>query len=212
MATHSSILGWEIPWTEERSLAGYSPWGHKESDMTEQLTLSLSLGIKAYVGVKDLACVRLRCDWSRSLGWGWGQDRVRVGSGIRVGRFGNHIPCGPAPRSLLPLGLVLPWGRLSQCRQEGPGPQGVLGALEARQLHLARDLPERDGASMTLRVGGGGSGLQREERERPPHRGGQMPSPSQPVASLEERALLLGLLLLLGIQRDRTGPLVYKGA
>ena len=22
----------------ERSLAGYSPWGHKESDMTEQLT------------------------------------------------------------------------------------------------------------------------------------------------------------------------------
>ena len=25
----------------QRSLAGYSPWGHKESDMTEQLTLSL---------------------------------------------------------------------------------------------------------------------------------------------------------------------------
>ena len=24
-----------------RSLAGYSPWGHKESDMTEQITLSL---------------------------------------------------------------------------------------------------------------------------------------------------------------------------
>ena len=24
-----------------RSLVGYSPWGHKESDMTEQLTLSL---------------------------------------------------------------------------------------------------------------------------------------------------------------------------
>ena len=27
----------------QRSLAGYSPWGHKESDTTEQLTLSLSL-------------------------------------------------------------------------------------------------------------------------------------------------------------------------
>ena len=26
MATHSSILAWEIPWTED--LAGYSPWGH----------------------------------------------------------------------------------------------------------------------------------------------------------------------------------------
>ena len=56
----------------QRRLVGYSPWGHKESDMPERLTLSLSLGIKAYVGVKDLVCVRLRCDWSRSLGWGWG--------------------------------------------------------------------------------------------------------------------------------------------
>ena len=37
MATHSSILAWRIPWTEE--LAGYSPWGRKESDTTEQLTL-----------------------------------------------------------------------------------------------------------------------------------------------------------------------------
>ena len=27
MATHSSILAWRIPWTEE---PGYSPWGHKE--------------------------------------------------------------------------------------------------------------------------------------------------------------------------------------
>ena len=27
MATHSSTLAWRIPWTEERSLAGYSPWG-----------------------------------------------------------------------------------------------------------------------------------------------------------------------------------------
>ena len=32
MATHSSILAWEIPWTE--SLAGYSPRGLKESDTT----------------------------------------------------------------------------------------------------------------------------------------------------------------------------------
>jgi len=27
-------LAWEIPWTE-RSLVGYSLWGHRESDMTE---------------------------------------------------------------------------------------------------------------------------------------------------------------------------------
>ena len=36
MAIHSSILAWEIPWTEEPG-GLYSPWGHKESDMTERL-------------------------------------------------------------------------------------------------------------------------------------------------------------------------------
>ena len=35
MTTHSSVLAWEIPW--QRSLAGYSPWGHKELGTTEQL-------------------------------------------------------------------------------------------------------------------------------------------------------------------------------
>ena len=34
MATHSSILAWKIPWTEEPG-GDYSPWGHKESDVTE---------------------------------------------------------------------------------------------------------------------------------------------------------------------------------
>ena len=34
MATLSSILAWEIPWGQ-RKLAGYSPWGVKESDITE---------------------------------------------------------------------------------------------------------------------------------------------------------------------------------
>ena len=40
MATHSGILAWRIPWTSvhECSLAGYSPEGRKESDMTGQLT------------------------------------------------------------------------------------------------------------------------------------------------------------------------------
>ena len=36
MATHSGILVWRIPWTEEPG-EGYSPWDHKESDTTEQL-------------------------------------------------------------------------------------------------------------------------------------------------------------------------------
>ena len=32
MATLSSILAWEISWTE--GLVGYSPWGDKEPDVT----------------------------------------------------------------------------------------------------------------------------------------------------------------------------------
>ena len=36
MANYSSILAWEIH--GERSLAGYSPWNHKELNMTEQHT------------------------------------------------------------------------------------------------------------------------------------------------------------------------------
>ena len=34
MASHSSTLAWKIPWT--KSLVGYSPWGHEESDTTER--------------------------------------------------------------------------------------------------------------------------------------------------------------------------------
>jgi len=46
MATHSSILSWEIPWTEE--LSGYSPWGQTQpsdykTDLTQPRTLSFPL-------------------------------------------------------------------------------------------------------------------------------------------------------------------------
>ena len=37
MAAHNGILAWRIPWTED--LAGYSPWGCKELDMTELWTV-----------------------------------------------------------------------------------------------------------------------------------------------------------------------------
>ena len=39
IAIHSSILAWRISSTEGPD--GYSPWGHKESNTTERLTLSL---------------------------------------------------------------------------------------------------------------------------------------------------------------------------
>ena len=47
MATHSSILIWEIPWTEEPGRL--QSWGRKELDTTERLThslVTLSRGVK----------------------------------------------------------------------------------------------------------------------------------------------------------------------
>ena len=41
MATHSSTLAWR-KFPGQRSLAGYSPWVHKELDMTGQLSPQLS--------------------------------------------------------------------------------------------------------------------------------------------------------------------------
>ena len=41
MAIHSSVLAWRIPMENphgQRSLVGYSPWGRKELDTTEQLS------------------------------------------------------------------------------------------------------------------------------------------------------------------------------
>ena len=41
MATHSSILAWRIPWTEE--LGGLQSMGRKESDTTERLHFHFQL-------------------------------------------------------------------------------------------------------------------------------------------------------------------------
>ena len=41
MATHSSILDWRIPWTEE--LGGLESTGRKESDTTERLRFHMTL-------------------------------------------------------------------------------------------------------------------------------------------------------------------------
>ena len=48
MATHSSILTWKIPWTEEPG--GYNLLSHKESDMIEQITLLFQTSAVLKVG------------------------------------------------------------------------------------------------------------------------------------------------------------------
>ena len=56
MATHSSILPGESH--GQRSLVGYSPWNHKESDMTEQLVRAHTQRVKIIKGKKWVVHVR----------------------------------------------------------------------------------------------------------------------------------------------------------
>ena len=66
MTTHSSILAWRIPWTEEPG--GYSPRGCKELDMTERLTL----GLPRWLSGKESTCQcrRYKFDpWIMKIPW-----------------------------------------------------------------------------------------------------------------------------------------------
>ena len=69
MATLSSSLAWRSPWTI------YSPWGRKESDRTEWLSLSLfkwTLGLPRWLSGKESTC---QCrgwgfnPWVRKIPW-----------------------------------------------------------------------------------------------------------------------------------------------
>ena len=40
LTTHSSLLSWRIPRTEEHG--GYSPWGRKESNIPERLNMHVT--------------------------------------------------------------------------------------------------------------------------------------------------------------------------
>ena len=59
--TQSSILAWRIP-MDRGSWQGYSPWGHKELDMTKQVTLSLwPVPVLPFVGTDTHLLSSLLC-------------------------------------------------------------------------------------------------------------------------------------------------------
>ena len=64
MATHSSILAWRIPWTEDPG--GYSPWGRKESDMTEQQ--SRNIGVHVFFSIMFFSGYMSNSGIARSYG------------------------------------------------------------------------------------------------------------------------------------------------
>ena len=64
MATHSSTLAWKTPWMKEPG--SYSPWGHKESETTEQLQFTSSLNTLAKLMLKILQA-RLHSTWTENF-------------------------------------------------------------------------------------------------------------------------------------------------
>ena len=65
MVTHSVFLPGGSH--EQRSLAGYSPWGHKELDTTERLTLRLSEIVQLRLGLE-------------STGWDANPTDIQIGT------------------------------------------------------------------------------------------------------------------------------------
>ena len=50
----SSVLVWTIPWI--RSLAGYRPWGHRESDTTEKLNTHMHTHARTHTCAHTRSC------------------------------------------------------------------------------------------------------------------------------------------------------------
>ena len=73
MTPHSSILIWEMPWTEEPG--GLSPWGCKESDTTEG-TEYTGVCVCVYLRVCVCVCVYLRVCVCVCCGCWWGTSVV----------------------------------------------------------------------------------------------------------------------------------------
>ena len=74
MATHSTILAWRIPWTEE--LGGLQSTGRKESDTTERLhfrVLTRKEQKEVSLGIRKILCINLerpsKCIYKNSLSW-----------------------------------------------------------------------------------------------------------------------------------------------
>ena len=68
MVPHSGTIDWEIPWTEDPGRL--HPWGHEESDMTEQLHFHFSLSCTGEGNGNPLQYSCLENPRDRGAWWG----------------------------------------------------------------------------------------------------------------------------------------------
>ena len=109
MATHSTILPGEFH--GQRSLEGYSPWGHKKSGTTEQLSPSPS-------DFSKLRCVCQAFFFSHQLFIGWGLPQ---GGSITLEEAApftkGNVPKGTQLNALISVTV--------QCKRRSPNPQNT---------------------------------------------------------------------------------------
>ena len=91
MVTHSSILSWKIPWTEE---PGGSPWGCQESDTTKHIAWKWLVFPGGPVA-KSLPAMQETWVWS--LGW---EDPLEEGMAIHSSFLAWRIPWTEEPGGL----------------------------------------------------------------------------------------------------------------
>ena len=98
MATHSSILPWKNPW--QKSLEGYSPWGCKEWDMTDWLTVHFRPQLIVPRLINSTEEIWLSTDMQRSANSP--EDGPEVSSEKRSNRFlwCSLYPATPAIQTL----------------------------------------------------------------------------------------------------------------
>ena len=138
MATHSSILAWRILQTEEPGR--YSPWVHKELDMTERLTPGYSTSCQ-----KPMLRWGFFCKWpvketlpgqarerAGEIGWGRGRRQVRAsdpaGELWRVNNASELFPLSVIELSFQTPPSISYWWRLA-LRQEGQKLLGISDSL-----------------------------------------------------------------------------------
>ena len=90
----------------QKSLAGYSPWGRKESDMTEQLTFSLfkTINLERTSLVAQIVkyLPTMWETWVQSLGW---EDSLEKEMATHSSTLAWKIPWMEEPGKLQSLGL-----------------------------------------------------------------------------------------------------------
>ena len=107
MATHSRILAWRIPWTEEPGGWATGHGGPKELDMTECLSAQPLLLISSVVILRHCRVLRRFCEFSR-LRHEW-PEKEAMAAGGRVSTISSVVGSRLLQKSLLASLLLSLW-------------------------------------------------------------------------------------------------------